>query len=301
VDLARYASYSDEVGNRLLAAIAGLSGLVGWMSLDSGMPGPAQRYLTYGLQAARESTDVRAPLLVVRLLADLATQARWAGNHATSVRLYDMALGQLPAGRNRFNLTRAIVTSSKAQSLCYLGQACLPEVRSAVGLSSDLSIQATDDERLATVSVAHRLVDMSEPELSAKASDAYLVLAREDRRLASEADAHARHALHIADGYGRNRVLAQIRLARVRFVSGEPDQACADGEQALEMAGGTISSMVTTRLRELLSDAEPYRDWPRVRDLRERTVMTLGHSPYFPEVGASPPAASWASGLSGPR
>lgn len=45
-------SYSDAMGNRLLAAIAELSGLVGWLCHDCGMPGPTQRYLMYGLQAA---------------------------------------------------------------------------------------------------------------------------------------------------------------------------------------------------------------------------------------------------------
>lgn len=43
VDLARYSTYSEAVGNRLLAAIAGLSGLVGWMCMDSGMQGPVFR------------------------------------------------------------------------------------------------------------------------------------------------------------------------------------------------------------------------------------------------------------------
>jgi hypothetical protein len=56
VDLARHGSYSDRTGNRLLAAVAELSGLVGWLCHDSNMPGPAQRYLMYGLQAARESS-----------------------------------------------------------------------------------------------------------------------------------------------------------------------------------------------------------------------------------------------------
>src|SRR5262249_9366203 len=40
VDLARHATYTEAVGKRLLAAIADLSGLVGWMSFDANMSGP---------------------------------------------------------------------------------------------------------------------------------------------------------------------------------------------------------------------------------------------------------------------
>lgn len=43
VDLARDASYNEAVGNRLLAVIAELSGLVGWLCHDSNMPGPVFR------------------------------------------------------------------------------------------------------------------------------------------------------------------------------------------------------------------------------------------------------------------
>ena len=276
VDLARYASYDDAVGNRLLAAIAGLSGLVGWMSHDCGMAGPAQKYLLFGLQAARESKDEQAPLLVVRLLEDLGSHLRWAGKYGTAVRLFDLALGQLPTGRNRFNLTRAMVTSSKAQALSYMGRACLPEVRSAAALSEDLSAQAGDEERQVIAGVAHRSIEISGPELSGKAAEAYMVLAREDKRLAGEAEARALQALsNIGGGYGRLRALAQIRLARVRFAAGEPDQACTDGEQALEATGNVNSAMIRTRLRELLADAEPHRERPRVRQLRERVRGAL--------------------------
>jgi hypothetical protein len=278
VDLLRYSSYSDAVANRLLAAVAGLAGLVGWMCHDSGMSGPAQRYLTYGLQAARESTDPRAPVLAVRIMADLAQQLRWAHHHATAARLFDLALAQLPTGRDRFNLTRALVTSNKAQALCYLGPACLPEVRSAIALSADLLAQAGDDERTVIATLAHRSVDVSAPELAAKAADAYMVLAKDDRRLADEAQAQALYALENIDGsYGRNKVLAQIRLARVRLAGGEPEQGCDDGDQALAQAERTSSVMVRGRLRELYADTEPYHDLPRVQELRERLRVAVGH------------------------
>jgi hypothetical protein len=276
VDLVRDGSYSDAVGNRLLAAVAGLSGLVGWMCLDSGMSGPAQRYLVYGLQAARESTDPRAPLLTVRILGDLAQQLRWMGHYATAVRVLDLALGQLPADRRRHNLTRAVLTCNKAHALAHLGPSCLPEVRGAVGMAFDLYDQAGDEEREDLRQIPHRAVDVSEPELSAIASAAHLVLAKDDPTLAREVETRTLHALeHVDAGYGRNRVLAYVRLARVRFAASEPEQGCDDGETALAQAEHSTSTMVRSRLRELYGDTEPFREVPRVREFRERLRVAI--------------------------
>src|SRR5262249_31939902 len=148
VDLARHANYSESTGNRLLAAIAELSGLVGWLCHDSGIPGPAQRYFTYGLQAARESTDPRAPLLVVSILSDMAQHMRWLGRPNTALRMHDLAMNQLPADRRRFNVLRAVLATRRVEdSLCHLGISALPEVRNTLSLAYDLHAQANDEDR----------------------------------------------------------------------------------------------------------------------------------------------------------
>ncbi|GAA4728675.1 hypothetical protein [Phytohabitans rumicis] len=273
VDLMQHGSYTATVGNQLLAAVAGLAGMVGWMCHDSGMSGPAQRYLTYGLQAARESTDPRAQLLVVGILADMARHMRWLGRPDTAVRLLDLALNQLPQDRSRFNTVRAILSSQKAWALAYHGRGCVPEVENALALSFDLYAQADDHDRLAAdpLNLAHvrPSIDASEAELLSTASCAYLVLAKYDRSLAGKAEDRTLQTLARAgEGRGRNDVLNQIRLARVRFVAGEPEQACDDGERAVALATNTASVMVRVRLRELLADSEPYHALPRVNDLR---------------------------------
>src|SRR5262249_36015790 len=132
VDLAQHGSYSDRTGNRLLAAVAELSGLVGWLCHDSNMSGPAQRYLMYGLPASRESTDPRAPLLVIPILSDMAIHMSWLNRPDTALRLHDLAMSQLPADRRRFNALRAnLATRRAANGLCQLGPSSLPEVRNA--------------------------------------------------------------------------------------------------------------------------------------------------------------------------
>jgi hypothetical protein len=277
VDVMRYGSYPAAVGNRLMAAVAELAGMVGWMCHDSAMSGPAQRYLVYGLQAARESADPRAQLLVIGILADLARHLRWLGRPDSAVRLLDLALNELPHDRSRFSTVRAILTSQRAWALAYQGRGCAPEVESALGLARELHAGADDDDRLVAGRLIHMRpsVDAAEAELSSTASCAYLVLAGHDQRLAGKAEERILFTLAHRGQQGRNSVLNRIRLARVRFVAGAPEQACADGERALSLVGGTASAMVTTRLRELMANSVPYRDNPGVRDFREQLRVVL--------------------------
>jgi hypothetical protein len=277
VDLIEHASYTDVVGNRLLAAIAELSGLVGFMCDDSGMPGPAQRYLMYGLQAARESTNERAPLLVVSILADMAQQMRWLDRPNIALRLHDLALSQLPTDRGRFNVVRAMVVALRADDgLSRLGSACLPEVRSALNLSFDLYAQASDEDRAIASTMWHRAVDTSEARLSRIAAAAYLFMAREGQPVADEAEKHTvHHMAKVGERQGLDKIFGRIRLARIRFIAGEPEQGSDDGNQALDAAENTTSTKVRKRLRELLADSQPYAQLPRVAELRDRIKTTL--------------------------
>lgn len=277
VDLARHGSYSERVGNRLLAAIAELSGLVGWMCHDSKMPGPAQRYFMYGLQAARESADQRAPLLVVSILADMAEHTRWLGQPYTAFRLHDLAMSQLPADRRRFNVLRAVLSAKRAENgLCHLGPSCLPDVQSALSLSFDLYAQASDEDKATAAAVWYRSLDVSEAELHVSAAVAYVVMARDDPRLTAKAEKHTfGHLANVPNDQGRSKTFGQIRLAKIRFLTGEAEQACNDGDQALNAAELVRSATIRTRLRELLTDSEAYAGLPRVAEFRERLRLTL--------------------------
>ncbi|HZM77270.1 MAG TPA: helix-turn-helix transcriptional regulator [Candidatus Limnocylindrales bacterium] len=272
VDLARHAMYSEAVGNRLLAAIAELSGLVGWLNHDSGLAGPAQQYLIYGLQAARESADPRAESFVVSILADMGAQMRWLGRPEAALRLYDLALRQLPPNRRRYTVLRARLAAKRAEDgLAYLGLSRLSEVRDALSLSFDLYAQASDEDKSTAAALWHRALDLSQAGLSVAAACAYVAMAQDDPRLASEAEKHAIAQLAVVpEGQGRNRLVGQIQLARLRLRAGEAEQACEDGDQALRMAGSVSSAMVRTRLRDLLADSEPYAAVPRVVEFRDR-------------------------------
>ena len=272
VDLARYASYSQATGNRLLAVIAELAGLVGFMCVDSGMAGPAQRYFTYGLQAARESTDPRAPLLVISILSDMAQQLRWLDRPKAALRLHDLAARQVPTDPRRYNVLRAVLTGNRVvDGLSRLGRSHQAEARSTLSKSFDLYAQADADDRAAAPTMWHRAGIMDEARLSSNAGGAYLVMAREDKLLTVEAEKHILLNLtNLSQGQGRNKAFGWIELARIRFLAGEPEQASHDGNRAIEAAANTSSSMIRRRLHELLAESEPYADVPSVTELRDR-------------------------------
>lgn len=275
VDLMQHASYTAPVGSRLLAAIADLSGWVGWMSHDVAMDGPAQRYFVYGLQAARESHDEQAQFRAVGILADMSRQMLSAGRPDTGLRLVDLAFDQLPADGRRINKVRSLLWSLKAHMLASMGSASLSEARSAVDLSFELYSQIGDED--AALAVVACFPYTSDAELASGAAICYRQLAQHDPGLAVEAERQALYALgHRPMGFTRSRVFDQIELARARLIANEPDQACADGEAAIELAGSVAASKrVALRLHELLEDAEPYQGTAPVSDFRDRLRLAL--------------------------
>jgi hypothetical protein len=269
VDLARHASYTEAVGQRMLTAIADLAAIVGWMAHDMAMTA-ARRYSVYALRAAHEAGTERARLRAGSILVDLAYQARDRGDPKTALRMVEVAFEQVPADRHRLNAVRAQLHTYKALMLAPLGTGHLAEIRHAVNMSFDLSARAGSDDPDPVVGQTWRYAN--EAELAGVAAASYRDLAGADRRLAEQAERLALRAVACRPaGFTRSKVLDQITLARARFATTEYEQACRDAETALHMAGTVAASRrVTTRLRALFTDTRPYQAHSDVRDLRER-------------------------------
>ncbi|MGW0505752.1 hypothetical protein [Micromonospora sp. NPDC003241] len=270
VDLLRDASYTEAVGNRALAAVAELAGMVGWMSHDVSMDGPAQRYFTFGLHAARESTHHRALLLRVNLLADMARQMQALRQPDTGLRLVDAALDLIP--RNRQPAVSAMLWNLKARLLAPLGTASVPEIRHATALAVDLLAHAGED--------GAALAYIDQAELAGNAALAWQDAANHTPALASHAEQQALFALsHRPSGYSRSAVFDQVSLAAARFTLAEAEQATADSHTALDLAANVpTSARVLDRLRTLLDHSSPYRRRPDVRDLHERLHLALNNA-----------------------
>lgn len=275
VDLARHAVYSEAVGHRLLAAIADLSAWIGWMSHDLAMHGPAQRYLVYGLRAARESRDERARLRAVGILADLALQMQTLRHPDDGLRLVGLALDTLPKDGRKLNKIRALLWSLRAQMLAAMGTGYLPEVRSAVGLSFELYGRIGDEDQAPAVLAYFPYT--TDAELAGTAAVAYRMLAIEIPSLAEEAANQAVYALsQRPETFVRSRVFDQIELARARLLAGELDQAAVDGQEALEAAKQVATSRrVVSGLRALGREAAAHDADGALKDLSYRLQSAI--------------------------
>jgi len=122
-----------------------------------------------------------------------------------------------------------------------LGSPAVPEIRNTIGLALDLHAAANDEERATADKLWHRTFDTSEAELCGMASQplAWCWPGTIRAWLPRPNSAPCTTWRTSARRRGRNRVFSQIRLASVRFVAGEPEQASVDGMLALEMAEGT--------------------------------------------------------------
>jgi hypothetical protein len=229
----------------------------------------------YGLQAAHEVGDEHTSLRAAGILLDLAYQMRALGDPKTGLRLVEVALERMPQDRRRFNTVRATLWNLKAHMLSPMGLGYLSEMRNAIDLSFDLYRDGQDDEP--SPAVAEYWPYASDAELAGMAAISYQDLAASDPNLAGASERYAQHALaHRGDGFGRSRLFDQISLARARFLVGEPDQAGVDGEKAIDMSADVVASRrVVSRLQQLMTDSEPYRDRPIVRDFRERLHVTV--------------------------
>jgi hypothetical protein len=280
VDLIQHGSYTERVGDRLLAAISALANTVGWMSHDVGMHGPAQRYVVYALQAAHESRHAQALGRGTEPLLNLARQQHAAGRPDTALRLVELAIDQLPDTRRSYNAVRAGAWNLKAQMLASLGASSLPETRNALNLAFELHADAADDNTDPAVAALYPLFYEGDAELTGIAAECHLDLATDpeaDRRHAAEAERYALATVANRDTrFTRSRVFDHVTLARTRFLLGEPTQAAADATAALSLAAGVPSSArIRTRLRTLIPATTPYRHIPAVDHLREQLHHAL--------------------------
>ncbi|MFF0063621.1 MULTISPECIES: transcriptional regulator [unclassified Streptomyces] len=249
-------SYRESVGRELFAAVARLTELAGYMAVDTGQPGLAQRYYIQALRLAQAAGDRGYGGYV--LAASMSHLAAQLGNPRE---ISQLARAAQEGARGRVTpRAEAMFYAAEARGHALLGDArtCHEVAGKAIAALELAEPSAGDD-----------------PDWIAHFDHAYLAdeLAHCYRDL-GQAEVAANHASNALDGHpesrARRRAIGLVLLATAQVQQREVEQACHTGTRAVELLGRLRSSRGAEYLDDLQQRLEPYAAEPSVREFGAR-------------------------------
>ncbi|AWI29662.1 transcriptional regulator [Streptomyces sp. ICN441] len=252
-------SYREPVGRQLFAAVARLTELAGYMAVDTGQPGLAQRYYIQALRLAQAAGDRAYGGYV--LAASMSHLAAELGNPREIAQLARAA--QEGARGQVTPRAEAMFHAAEARGHALLGdvRTCQESAGRAVAALDRANPDSGDD-----------------PDWIAHFDQAYLAdeLAHCHRDL-GQADQAARRASESLDGHpesrARRRGIGLVLLATARLQQREVEEACRTGTRAIELLGTLRSSRGTEYLEDLNQRLEPFAAEPSVREFGARLQL----------------------------
>ncbi|MCU7823300.1 transcriptional regulator [Kitasatospora sp. DSM 101779] len=246
--------YRDETGRQLFAAVARLTELAGYMAVDTGQPGLAQRYYIQALRLAQAADDRGYGGYV--LAASMSHLAATLGNPREIAQL----------ARAAQEGARAVATPT-AMAMFYAaearGHALLGDARACEAVAAR-----------AQEAMTHRN-PADDPDWIVHFDEAYLAdeLAHCHRDLeqGAKAEAYARTALELHPvSRVRRRAVDLVLLATAQLQQREVERACETGTQAVRLLSGLRSNRGVEYLHDFRSRLEPYREHRVVREFQAR-------------------------------
>ncbi|WP_274559806.1 transcriptional regulator [Streptomyces spiramyceticus] len=249
-------SYRESVGRDLFAAVARLTELAGYMAVDTGQPGLAQRYYIQALRLAQAAGDRGYGGYV--LAASMSHLAAQLGNPREIAQLARAA--QEGARGQVTPRAEAMFWAAEARGHALMGdaRACNAVAGRALGALERSEADTGDD-----------------PAWIAHFDHAYLAdeLAHCHRDL-GQGEAAARRAQDALDGHpesrARRRAIGLVLLATAQVQQREVEQACYTGTRAVELLGRLRSNRGAEYLDDFQQRLDPYRDEPVVREFGAR-------------------------------
>jgi transcriptional regulator with XRE-family HTH domain len=245
-------SYREAVGRELFAAVARLTELAGYMAVDTGQPGLAQRYYIQALRLAQAAGDRGYGGYV--LAASMSHLAAQLGNPREIAQL---ARAAQEGARGRVTpRAEAMFHAAEARGHALLGDARSAEA--AVGRASS-AMEAADPD------------SGDDPEWIAHFDEAYLAdeLAHCARDLGQARTAVSRAEESLAghpETRARRRAIGLVLLATARVQQGELEEGCATALRAADLLGTLRSNRGTEYLEDFRQRLEPYQEESVVRD-----------------------------------
>ncbi|MER0482089.1 transcriptional regulator [Streptomyces sp. Edi2] len=254
-------SYRESVGRELFAAVARLTELGGYMAVDTGQPGLAQRYYIQALRLAQAAGDRGYGGYV--LAASMSHLAASLGNPREIAQLARAA--QEGARGHVTPRAEAMFCAAEARGHALMGDGRAFQVVAGRAVAAmeraDASAEAGDDP----VWISHF-------------DQAYLAdeLAHCHRDLGQPGPAGQR-AQEALDGHpegrARRRAIGLLLLAGAQAQQREVEQACHTGTQAVELLSGLRSDRGAEYLEDFQLRLEPFRDEPVVREFSSRLEL----------------------------
>ncbi|MCQ4042382.1 transcriptional regulator [Streptantibioticus rubrisoli] len=247
-------SYREATGRQLFAAVARLTELAGYMAVDTGQPGLAQRYYIQALRLAQAAGDRGYGGYV--LAAGMSHLAASLGNPREIAQLARAA--QEGARGHVTPTAQAMFYAAEARGHALLGDA-----------------KACEAVAGRAVEALGRSVPEDDPDWIAHFDEAYLAdeLAHCHRDLDQPGPA-MRRAHEALAGHPptrvRRRAIGLLVLACAQVQAREVEQSCHTATQAVELLGGLRSNRGAEYLDDFRRRVEPFSDEPVVREFGAR-------------------------------
>ncbi|MBA2947159.1 transcriptional regulator [Streptomyces himalayensis] len=252
-------SYREAVGRELFAAVARLTELAGYMAVDTGQPGLAQRYYIQALRLAQAAGDrgyggyvlaasmshLAAQLGNPREIAQLARAAQEGARGRVTPRAQAMFYAAEARGHALMGEARA------AQAV--IGKAVSAMEQADPGSGDDPAWIAHFDEAYLADELAHCHRDLGQPDAAGRQAEESL----------------ARHP----QSRVRRRAIGLVLLATAQVQKREVEQACHTGLQAIELLGKLRSNRGAEYLEDLQERLAPYREESVVREFGARLEL----------------------------
>ncbi|WP_225845402.1 transcriptional regulator [Streptomyces sp. HPF1205] len=247
-------SYREQVGRELFSAVSRLTELAGYMAVDTGQPGLAQRYYIQALRLAQAAGDRGYGGYI--LAASMSHLAASLGNPREITQL---ARAAQEGARGQVTPTvEAMFYAAEARGHALLGDA---RAFAAVAAQASDAMERSDPEQ--------------DPDWIAHFDRAYLAdeLAHCHRDL-GQAGPAARSAEEALDahpaGRTRRRAIDLLLLADAQVQQRELELACHTGTQAVTLLSGLRSNRGAEYLDDFRRRLAPYESEPVVRDFGAR-------------------------------
>ncbi len=232
---------SDE-RRRLFVAMAGLTQIAGWLSIDASRHADANRYLSATIYAAHEAEDLS---LAGHALGYMSLHAFYRNQPSKALALARTAINLTSAGTSPRARATAYNRAARAHARLQDKDACMRNL--------DLARDAYTST--ASAQEAQWVGYVSEIELSAQRGACFLDLGMTDEAIAEIEQTISLVRTRTPD-HVRDLAHYTVRLATAYLKSGEPAQAANIGRSAYQLASGIGSARVNERFAEFMSDLE---------------------------------------------